>query len=383
MMHGGIGKVIKPVGLSDSTGFYTIMRYRWKKMESNEIKKIWPITFCIQEEGIWFIYKERFLCRFLYTNKRVEYITSIPIRDVQVNSFFSMNKATENVLIMMPTNTDEIFIYNISNDKWDKVRLNHPIRPNFISSYEIDGYIYMIPFAYSHVIRINKDTLKVEYYLDVKETIGEECFFNDSCIIEQKKIGCVNPNNNKLYIIDLDAKKIEINQIGSDQNKYEYISTDGNEIVLVDNVNLEMVLLSYVDKSIKYIWWPKDKREKLVANFVGENCLLVDSIFSRWDAFYNINGTLICENYYDEKMHVKNPNHYRGIFRTSKDIMLYFNNSNYILQRKKGIYTQEEYELIVDKNFEKEIMKSLKEKNELIEEDNLLDLTSFLENMGD
>ncbi|MBP3768920.1 MAG: hypothetical protein J6I48_02255 [Lachnospira sp.] len=346
-------------------------------MENNVV---WPISFCVDDNEIWFIYDEVNLCRYNLKTRQVEYVDRIAgVYKTNVNLFFNMHKFND-IILLVPTNYDYIVFYNIKLNEFKSVKLKTSKEPNFISSYEIGEYIYLIPFSYSYVIRISKSNLSINYYMDLKKEFeDEEVYFNDSCIIKDGIIGCVNSNYGNIYLIDIINKKSKKITIGKEYF-FDYITYLNDEIVLVDNQNNVIVNTDIYNFNIKRKW-TIDKKRIIVAKSIGRGYLLLNDIFSPWIGVYNFNGEKITELYYDVvKRKCDNPN-YRGVIKKYKEKYFFYNNSINKMQIVNGLDIIDEYALEVDEKFFYKIIKSNMANKDTILENELIGIRQIIKSL--
>ena len=341
---------------------------------------LWPVCFCVDENIIWFVYRDIILCKYDCIERKTFIECVIPIESVRNhNRFFSMNMLGNNLLLLVPTNEKKVYIYDVGRKQYKKIDIYMPREPMFIKSYEICGDVYLVPFTYSHIVRICKGNSRLDYYLDVKNAIGCYPHFNDCCIIENTTVMCVNALNNLLYIINLKEKTVTLKEIGHSNAVYDYITCIDDKIVLVDNRNQKNYIVSKKTLDIIDEWWIEGK-EHIVCNSMGKENILFDAIFDDWTGIYDIQGKMLYE---ENKKHKKtiwhNPN-YRGVIEKYKNKIYYFSNSYNKMQVWDGIEKQTEYNFVVDESDLKMISKTVyKQTNMLLWEDCFTDIVSFLE----
>lgn len=339
-------------------------------------KFVWPVTFCIDKEEMWFIYKEVNICKYNFRKGIVEYVAYIPrIKEPKMpNLFFRMHKVGD-YLVLIPTNETQIVIYNIKKNSFIYKTIIDAECPVFISSYEIGEYIYLIPFTYRYVLRIRKYSWQVEEYIDVRNQIGEAPFFNDSCQVDQRYVLGINPKNNVVYIFDMKKREIIQRDVGDKGNMYEYITTNSEKIVVVDNRNKVIRILQSDFKKENEMWI--EGKENLVVNFVDEDKLLIDSIYDGWYGIYDFQGRqLYEENCVTNKLKGDNPN-CRGIVYYYNNSVYYYNNSKNNMQEIEKGWIKREMKLKIDECFEEKYFEN-NLRNNFIEESRIENLAAFV-----
>ncbi len=165
---------------------------------------------CVDGKHLWFSLEQaNGLCRMDLETNDVEYIGMFVDEPSQQDYLFADIKKYNDFLILTPMNALGVAIYNITNRTFSRIPLSTETIRNqtgfekwsaFYTSIILDEYIYMLPYRFPGIMRIDLITMDVEYddaFMDdiVRDYDQGKIFFREDI--------AVNEDVNEAYAVSL------------------------------------------------------------------------------------------------------------------------------------------------------------------------------------
>ena len=118
-------KVVKPVGLSNSTGIF--------RRDANMKEYMYLNACCmyVTEDGVWFV---QGMCPILYYysfgERKITIAQPLYVEETYGTAYFSKIYQKKNMLYIIPNNASKIVIYDIINHTCDMIDVREDIKCN-------------------------------------------------------------------------------------------------------------------------------------------------------------------------------------------------------------------------------------------------------------
>lgn len=249
-------KTRKPVMIQDAN-----VRAKYKRRTGGiESGKEEPVinAACASEteQGIWFIHAFLNILMFYdFFEKKVIKARVIP-NDENLNSYsysgFWTMLENDNKLYLFSDLANACYIYDISEDKFVKLDIKDLSIHNFIGAYKRENYIYVIPYRYDVVVKINLNNDTVTYSSGVKELYQTEknLFINYSSRIDSNQIVVAIPYTKSFLIFNMKDETWKKIKILEEQSEFSSIIFYNQELYALDFLNTRLIKLD-LDGKIK------------------------------------------------------------------------------------------------------------------------------------
>lgn len=305
-----------------------------KKIITVEDIPIWPSAFYVDGNDVWFVHGKMNILMRYNINEDYTYIADkIPEEPFfKENSFRGIYK-WKNKIFLIPCWAREIAIYDTLNKKFAKISLQHIGKYYqkilFCKAYAFDNYLYCIPYCYEAIIKINMDSLELQY-IDITKVLGiqEKIYINDAIKIEDE-VAAVIPDTDKILLFDLKTDNLRIFSEESGR-QYTHLTGLNDEFYIYDKkenvitkrhkdfTGKEKNVISVIFKNV------------ILSNF-GSRYILLDSNYDGRMMVIDEEGTIIYQN--DTKDILKKSldyTYYEGVISEQNEISgtYYFNMSD-------------------------------------------------------
>ncbi len=157
----------------------------------------------------------------------VSVISHIPCEKVIAYRMFRKMRYWKDKLIMVPSWSEKIWIYDLSSREWKDVAIEHPqITLKFWGSVIYQDDIFLFGAAYPAILKVNLNDYSVTYLEINSGTKGLFC--TDAVRIDHMVYSPVSISNQIMWM-NLDTLEYGWKQIGSAGNEYCGIAYDGND----------------------------------------------------------------------------------------------------------------------------------------------------------
>ena len=393
MMHGGIGKVIKPVGLSDSTGLiFTIRIYvvmnRMEKMPIQNIiwkgdnmkNKIycWPSAFCVQGDRIWFIYgKVCILCCYNLKTEKTEIISEIPVDNIYKESLYQKIIYKDEKLYLIPAWGKNILIYDIIQKNFSTIMIPEYDGLMFCNAFLYDNRIICIPYAYPSIINIDTkfDVASVLVKLDTIKQTYKVSTFNMADNLEMK-IAMVSPQSNKVFLYDVEHDDFNVENVSNNVDGYASVCFFEKFIAMKPSKSRYIDLYNPLSGEAQKMELLPDQMSAAIRQINRESILLDDSK----GADIWIYSNTIMRKIHSSTIKNRKPYYSYKVGIYDKDSGLYFNNCDATFYR--GFTNKSSFKMEITDEMKQQITE-IKRKNRMeIEKENFFySLEQFIDDV--
>ena len=321
---------------------------------------------------------------------------TFPGEDTHGVRLFSKVIEINNKLFFIPFNATCIIEYDFENQDFRRIELeNREVKGKFLSYSVYDEYIYLMPRSYGSIVRYNFFTDQIEYmkswnHMVCKYSKENDIWFRD---IERKDntLYCPFYQKNLMFKFDLKSEKIEICEIGKENDIFMSIKFDGENFWLIPNhiqeigcwneAKNELVYIGDFDKKLKFL---NSVAPFLTSIIVKDNIYILPcfadevlkiNINSKSSEVLNLNhykaDTLIKKDIFWKYGGIKVLNDYIALFPTNSEDILLIDSNSIVKKKIKSKFP---------KGYTKENLNTEESRNEFgdLLEENLFGLYEFI-----
>lgn len=202
---------------------------------------IWPSAFCVDGDDVWFVHgKMNVLMRYDMMKKQVYIIDIIPNEEMFRESLYKGLYKWGNKLFFIPCWAREIVVYDILSAKFNKISLknieayDHKIL--FHKIYVFDKWLYCIPHYYKSILKMNMDSLSIEYF-DISKILEEQGVdMSNVCVNDSTKVGneiiSILAYTNLALCYQMGSDTMCVKRLGKPERKFTNIANIGETLYL-------------------------------------------------------------------------------------------------------------------------------------------------------
>lgn len=348
---------------------------------NTENLKFWPSAFCVVDDDIWFVYGHIcLLCKYNLKTHQTEIISQIPVKDIYRECLFLNINFYNNKLYLIPAWADSFVVYDIDNKDFSEIELPQKIEGlKFEKTYVVNDRIYCIPYSYPAIVEINPDNQKITDIFNLHSIMKSHniTMYHASVMVDKNTVAMVGLDTNHILMYNIKDKCNTIINVGSENNKYNYIAYIDDILYLSDNYSNQVVCYSIKYGKIIDSWWPGEQSKIAIKNF-GSDKLLVNSYTLPWIGCYKCDFHVVFEEISDfsdgRSMY---SNYLTCECKDYKDTVYYFNNADSSLticcsdkkNRLHMYFTEQQLKYLEELEFKN---------SDFIKEDDIVSLKTFL-----
>ena len=216
--------------------------------------------FCENNE-IWFTHSQMPLLMHANLDKKVvDFIKLIPYEKYAGIFLFRGIFVTDEEVILIPGTSNKIVIYSKKNDDFKFIYIKSEYTDMFRGYIQEGEWLYFKPSSYSKIVRLNYITKEIQYGINWKIFVGNNCNIDGACKYKNEIIYSLYRTNsllkydicnNKLCKVEINNLK-EINQLVV-WNDYIYTYNMADKFLYKLNANT-MNIVQKVKLDFKAIW---------------------------------------------------------------------------------------------------------------------------------
>lgn len=261
---------------------------------------IWPSDYIIDGKNIWFMHgKINLLMKYDMEAELTYCMGTVPGEEMFKENLYQNIYKHGNVLILIPSWAREIAIYHISEERFEKVNLykveNYVGNLLFRKVFAFDKYLYCIPYSYKAMVKIDMESLTLEYdnpWVEpiIKRIGGQELCINDATQINDSEVMLVCNGTNLLIYYNMVSEKIKFISIGEKTSEITSVSACDGNVFLYNTQDGTIIVYSTIRQKIinKFLIM-----NEATLHSTGTNMVLVDSINNENVLFVDDNGNKI------------------------------------------------------------------------------------------
>lgn len=197
-------------------------------------------TYYQMEDYIFFVPRNAGLAHQLYKfnieNGKTEKVITFPGTVSNVTGCYYGIKKLQNKIILVPHNTEDIYVYDINKKQGIKVVLSEPLNNvgmfgRFDEAVEYDGKLFLIPRCYPGIISIDVHSLEIHEYKECIKpfllTDRTKQMFQWAYIKKDQYLYVASCNDSRILIFNMEDESYEIKKIGDFSFGYYRLIYDG------------------------------------------------------------------------------------------------------------------------------------------------------------
>lgn len=328
------------------------------------MEEFWAVDFIVDDDIMWFVHGSMdILFQYNITENRM--IDMYFFHDKCNISYARYRRIVKynNRIIIFPGFSNDIVIFDIYSKEFDYVKPKAYITGTLVQNVYVDGNIaYLIPQVYHYFMRLNLDSLQLEYVYNWKKDIKLESndypnkYIPSSCRIGNEVLFVKNDEN--ICSFDLKTEAIQFNKFSFQGLKLGEIACDKNWIYVYDLNSKSIFKISNEgEKQNESI-----KNELCYLKTYKEDSLIVDDIDSPESKIYSTSNfkklkewTLFDRN---QKKDVENIFCYNSWFLSDEYSLLFSGRGSLLVNLKTG----ETKKILLDDEIKKKYYKNIYEK---------------------
>lgn len=243
----GISTVIADAYLGESTSSIVhyfgvlgkpVLYIDWTVLEERKNRDFLDfLAFFKEKDSIFFVPENAGLSHDLYQidleTETVDRVTTFPGIPNNIRDSYMGIKKIQNNIILIPYNTEDIYIYDIEKKQGRKIVLNKVKNSDmlFSEAVEYKDKLFLIPQCYPALVSLNIDNLEIHEYEDcIKPFLqsGENIpLFIWAYLKKGQYLYLASCNNSKIIIFNMEDASFEIKKIGNYLYGYVNMIFDG------------------------------------------------------------------------------------------------------------------------------------------------------------
>lgn len=179
-------------------------------MQSGKIQVINAGCGCETKEGLWFVHYVLPLLMFYdFSEEKITKVRVIPgIELMQICPFADM-VAVDKRLFLFPNSAGRCYVYDIELDRFKELTIDGMGMHCFVGAYRRERYIYVLPFRYDRVIKIDLENNNRVHYLEGFKSIYDEddIYINQTAGINEESVVCAVPRTDSMLVYNIREEK--------------------------------------------------------------------------------------------------------------------------------------------------------------------------------
>ena len=198
-------------------------------------------------DSYWFVPSEMpILCEYSISGKKICRVVFLEDCTAKYDSHYGLLKVGDKI-ILCPTRDMNIYVYDLLEDKQISIRIlgEEDALEKLVVCAAYNDYVYFFPRVYPSIIRLNVNTMEVDYIKSgfVEKELEEHGRCTNYAAILDNNVFLTTLDSNRVCVFDMENETEYIKAIGNKDSRYKAICTnDDNQIVLV-NQKGEMIFL--------------------------------------------------------------------------------------------------------------------------------------------
>ena len=138
---------------------------------------------CCDTGGIWFVHEAlSILFYYEFDLKKIVFYRIIPCEEINIKASFGAMLYESGKVYLLSNAQKKCFVYNVNNDEFFELKIKNICLNAFRGICVKDDYVYVFPYRYDKVVKINKNDYCVEYLETWRNVIGcDGDFYINSC----------------------------------------------------------------------------------------------------------------------------------------------------------------------------------------------------------
>lgn len=250
------------------------------------------------EDNVW-IYQEQFNYLMHYDLKWKKVVLAVDLTKEVGPSTYCKILVVDGIVYLIPELGDCIVFYDLQSGELRRIDIPNCAQYNgqslFCSAMILDNKLYCMPSNYECIVVIDLVNRVIDRLVDISSMLSKYMVLNyfGEAIIHNQSIVGVLPGTNRIYILDTRDFKIEVREIGDDNDKLTSLATVGEDIFLYSYSAYLIYNYSLKEERVCDEIRLHTNTRYRISSF-GRN-ILVDSIHGEYVAIVDKKGNFIYE----------------------------------------------------------------------------------------
>lgn len=146
----------------------------------------------------------------------------------------------EGRLYLIPFNAEAIAVFDIEKKTFEKIALQGQEKEKFVKGHFYKGCIYMVPFAYPSLVKLDCESHKLTYYRKIVQEMKKlqkkkGPFSLNGSLLAGNELLIAMAMSNHVADVNLDTGKWKVNQVGEASDNYCCMSGRNGRFILGSN----------------------------------------------------------------------------------------------------------------------------------------------------
>lgn len=183
------------------------------------------------------------LCSYSLKNKETKIVSKIPWERLFTDRLCGKLLTWKDTIIILPLNGKSIYMYDLNEDKWEKISVYNEDLPNkFLEGMVYKDCLFAFGHWYGSIVKVNLCDFEIEYIdisrykKDSNEIIGTQIVGVD------EKVYLPLCQYDKILVFDMDNSTIEEISINNNEKGFTAIQYYNNQFVALSRIGQQMII---------------------------------------------------------------------------------------------------------------------------------------------
>ena len=208
---------------------------------------IWSYNFVADGQDIWFVpYYYNRLCRYHCGENKITLLKQLPVKNEIEGLYVNLCKVNH-YFILLPYRANDICIYDSLMDTFQMIPLKESNQLNkFGISAVWNDWVYLFPFAYPAICKVNMKTGTVDYLTSWLDEISEKnYYFRWDYHVENNFVYLILAQTNQIYRFDMANDTYAFIAVGDVSESYTSIHFESEKEIYLCNQNGDIIIYNH------------------------------------------------------------------------------------------------------------------------------------------
>lgn len=320
----------------------------------------WTLDFCVDGDELWFVHGSMdILIHYSLSEKRM--LDTYYFHEKIKESYAKYRRIIKygDKIFIFPGFSDDIVIFDIDSKDFSYIKPKEYKLGTLIHNIYVENNVaYLIPMVYHYFMKLNLDSLQLEYLDNWKEVLGfEKTRYEDNYISSSCKVGkeiYFVMNNECLGIFDFELGLLKTQKIADRGTKFVEIASDDKCLFLYDKNTKEILKYSIEGDREKYAM----ECDLCYIRPLGNNEIAIDEIENSLIYILDADDLSVKRTFefvYEPKKKMENPFYYNAWSSNDKNPIMISGRDNFIMNyitgEKESLFFSKDLESLFWKNY--------------------------------